>query len=299
MKQRICSLAVTAATVAASVVLTAPSATASEAAQLAPSGSALIRLDGERAVAKQASDGRYFIVMPAGAEAGWIGPAAGVEGVSSGRFGARTLVASWADLGHRGKTGVLTTLTWTTSNGKESALARVSDPRMNADGRLVFTARSPKPLPRVMQDFSVNISGAPEVQATTRSTTYPFVGNAIGIPGSTVSINATATSINSANYVVSGTDCPAGSTAQWTRTLAPNTYAATFSGNICGVTFTTSDGTPNGAASDVTLFPKVKPSGYSEADTEFWIMTTTIDPTTGKSTTAVSSTFDWTFMYWS
>ena len=145
MKQRICSLAVAAATVAASVVLTAPSATASEAAQLAPSGSALIRLDGERAVAKQASDGRYFIVMPAGAEAGWIGPAAGVDGVASGRFGARTLVASWADLGHRGKTGVLTTLTWITSSGKESALARVSEPHMNAEGRLVFTARSPKP----------------------------------------------------------------------------------------------------------------------------------------------------------
>ena len=300
MKYTSHALGAAALTFAASVALTGLAVSSpAQAAEIVPSGSALIRLDGERAVAKQASDGRYFIVMPAGAEAGWIGPAAGVEGVSSGRFGARTLVASWADLGHRGKTGVLTTLTWTTSNGKESALARVSDPRMNADGRLVFTARSPKALPRVMQDFSVNISGAPEVRTTTRSTTYPFVGNAIGIPGSTVSINATATSINSANYVVSGTDCPAGSTAQWTRTLAPNTYAATFSGNICGVTFTTSDGTPNGAASNVMLFPKVKPNGYSEADTQFWIMTTTIDPTTGKSTTAVSSTLDWTFMYWS
>lgn len=168
-------------------------------------------------------------------------------------------------------------------------MARVSEPRMNAEGRLVFTARSPKPLPRVMEDFSVNISGAPEVQATSRSTTYPFVGNAIGISGTTVSINATATSINTANYIITGTDCPAGSTAQWTTTLGTKPDARPFSGDICGVTFTTSDGTQNGAASNVSLRPKAKPSGYSEADTEFWIMTTT----------GVSSTFDWTFMYWS
>lgn len=260
-----------------------------QAAELTPSGSALIRIDGDRAIAKKASDDRYFIVMPAGAEASWIGPAAGVEGIASGRFGARTLVSSWAGLGHRGKTGVLTTLTWMTASGKKSSLARVSDPRMNADGRLVFTARSPRPLPRVMEDFSVNISGAPEVQATSRTTTYPYVGNAIGIPGSTVSILATATSINSADYIISGTNCPAGGTPQWTRTLAPNTFAATFSGTICGVTFTTSDGTQNGAASNVTLRPKERPGGVSEADTEFWIMTST----------GVSSTYDWTFMYWS
>ena len=73
-----------------------------QAAELTPSGSALIRIDGERAIAKKASDDRYFIVMPAGAEASWIGPAAGVEGIASGRFGARTLVSSWAGLGHRG-----------------------------------------------------------------------------------------------------------------------------------------------------------------------------------------------------
>ena len=227
--------------------------------------------------------------MPAGAEAGWIGPAAGVEGISSGRFGARTLVSSWAGLGHRGKTGVLTTLTWMTASGKKSTLARVSDPRMNADGRLVFTARSPRPLPRVMEDFSVNISGAPEGRVTSRTTPYPYPGNAIGIPGSTVSILATATSINSADYIISGTDCPAGGTPQWTRTLAPNTYSATFSGTICGVTFTTSTGTQNGAASNVTLRPKERPGGYSEADTEFWIMTST----------GVSSTYDWNFLNWS
>ena len=125
------------AALVAALALAAPA----QAAELEPSGSALIRIDGDRAIAKKASDGRYFIVMPAGAEAGWIGPAAGVEGISSGRFGARTLVSSWAGLGHRGKTGVLTTLTWMTASGKKSTLARVSDPRMNADGRLVFTAR--------------------------------------------------------------------------------------------------------------------------------------------------------------
>ena len=273
------------AALVAALALAAPA----QAAELEPSGSALIRIDGDRAIAKKASDGRYFIVMPAGAEAGWIGPAAGVEGISSGRFGARTLVSSWAGLGHRGKTGVLTTLTWMTASGKKSTLARVSDPRMNADGRLVFTARSPRPLPRVMEDFSVNISGAPEGRVTSRTTPYPYPGNAIGIPGSTVSILATATSINSADYIISGTDCPAGGTPQWTRTLAPNTYSATFSGTICGVTFTTSTGTQNGAASNVTLRPKERPGGYSEADTEFWIMTST----------GVSSTYDWNFLNWS
>ena len=273
------------AALVAALALAAPA----QAAELKPSGSALIRIDGDRAIAKKASDGRYFIVMPAGAEAGWIGPAAGVEGISSGRFGARTLVSSWAGLGHRGKTGVLTTLTWMTASGKKSTLARVSDPRMNADGRLVFTARSPRPLPRVMEDFSVNISGAPEGRVTSRTTPYPYPGNAIGIPGSTVSILATATSINSADYIISGTDCPAGGTPQWTRTLAPNTFSATFSGTICGVTFTTSTGTQNGAASNVTLRPKERPGGYSEADTEFWIMTST----------GVSSTYDWNFLNWS
>ena len=273
------------AALVAALALAAPA----QAAELKPSGSALIRIDGDRAIAKKASDGRYFIVMPAGAEAGWIGPAAGVEGISSGRIGARTLVSSWAGLGHRGKTGVLTTLTWMTASGKKSTLARVSDPRMNADGRLVFTARSPRPLPRVMEDFSVNISGAPEGRVASRTTPYPYPGNAIGIPGSTVSILATATSINSADYIISGTDCPAGGTPQWTRTLAPNTYSATFSGTICGVTFTTSTGTQNGAASNVTLRPKERPGGYSEADTEFWIMTST----------GVSSTYDWNFLNWS
>ena len=286
-----------AAALAASVALTAPSVTAAE--QFAPSGSALIRIDGDRAIAKKASDDRYFIVMPAGAEAGWIGPAAGVEGIASGRLADRDLVSSWAGLGHRGKTGVLTTLTWMTASGKKSSLARVSDPRMNADGKLVFTARSPRPLPRVMEDFSVNISGAPEGRATSRTTPYPYPGNAIGIPGSTVSINATATSINSADYIISGTNCPAGGTPQWTRTLAPNTYVANFSGTICGVTFTTSDGTQNGASSNVTLRPKERPGGYSEADTEFWVMTTTVNSSTGQSTTAVSQTFDWNFLNWS
>lgn len=114
MKRTVYALVVATATLAASVALTGPAVTASEVTQLMPSGSALIRLDGDRAVAKKASDSRYFIVMPAGAEAAWIGPAAGVEGVSSGRLGARTLVSSWAGLGHRGKTGVLTTLTWIT-----------------------------------------------------------------------------------------------------------------------------------------------------------------------------------------
>lgn len=285
--KRLC-LALATVALAASATMTAPSATASEAVQLVPSGSALIRIDGDRAIARQVSGGRYFIVMPAGVEAGWIGAAVGVDGVSSGRFGARTLVESWAGLGHRGKTGVLTTLTWTAASGQESTLARVSDPRMNADGRLVFTARTPRGLPRVLEDFSVNISGAPQVGSTVRSTTFPFVGNALGISGTTVSLNATATSENTVDYIISGTSCPAGVPAQWTSSLGPSTYGVTFSGNICGVTFTTSDGTADGAASAMMYHPKVARAGYNDASTEFWIMTST----------GVSTTFTWDFMQW-
>lgn len=276
-----------AAALAASVALTAPSVTAAE--QFAPSGSALIRIDGDRAIAKKASDDRYFIVMPAGAEAGWIGPAAGVEGIASGRFNARTLVSSWAGLGHRGRTGVLTTLAWKTSVGQELAQARVSQPRLNAEGRLVFTARTSEPLPRVLPDFSVNISGAPEPGTSSRSTTFPFVGNAIGISGTSVSLNATATAQSSVDYYVYG-NCGSASSdpTQWKTTISAKPYTSGFLMTCSGVTFTTSDGTADAPASYMGLTPKTTRGSMASANTEFWIMTST----------GVSSTFTWEFMEW-
>ena len=276
-----------AAALAASVALTAPSVTAAE--QFAPSGSALIRIDGDRAIAKKASDDRYFIVMPAGAEAGWIGPAAGVEGIASGRFNARTLVSSWAGLGHRGRTGVLTTLAWKTSVGQELAQARVSQPRLNAEGRLVFTARTSEPLPRVLPDFSVNISGAPEPGTSSRSTTFPFVGNAIGISGTSVSLNATATAQSSVDYYVYG-NCGSASSdpTQWKTTISAKPYTSSFLMTCSGVTFTTSDGTADAPASFMGLTPKTTRGSMASANTEFWIMTST----------GVSSTFTWEFMEW-
>lgn len=284
MKRLACALAA-AITLAASVALTAPSVTASESTPLVPSGSALVRIDGHRAVAKKASDDRYFIVMPAGAGASWIGAAEGIDGVASGRFTDRDLVSSWARLGHRGRTGALTTLAWTTAAGQRTALARVSDPRINADGRLVFTARTPTALPRVLEDFSVNISGAPEPGTSTRTTEFPYAGNALGISGTTVSMNATARTQTTVDYLISGTDCPSTDDTQWTQALGPKSYSTPIDTTVCGVTFTTSAG-----AQSVFLYsPKIGRAGSASAGTEFWIATST----------GISSPFTWTFMYWS
>lgn len=273
------------AALATALVIAAPA----QADELAPSGSALIRIDGDRAIAKKASDGRYFIVMPAGVDASWIGAAQGVEGVSSGRFSARTLVSSWAGLGHRGKIGVLTTLAWETPVGRELAQARISQPRLNTDGRLVFTARTSEPLPRVLPDFSVNISGAPESGTSPRSTTFPFVGNAIGISGTSVSLNATATAESSVDYYVYG-NCGSASSdpTQWKTTISAKPYTSSFLMTCSGVTFTTSDGTADAPASYMGLTPKTTRGSMSSANTEFWI----------KTSTGVSSTFTWEFMEW-
>jgi hypothetical protein len=143
--------------------------TASQAAPIpaAPSASsvptnAFLRVDGGTAYATQTGEHRYTVRLPKGTGVRWLGEARG----KSNQFGTMSpsrLAGSWQRLGHRPGVGVQSSITWRAKGTDYTSFAdaRVSDPRIDGKGDLVFTARTPRgSLPAVLPDFSFNIAPA-------------------------------------------------------------------------------------------------------------------------------------------
>lgn len=143
--------------------------TASQAAPIpaTPSASsvptnAFLRVDGGTAYATQTGEHRYTVRLPKGTGVRWLGEARG----KSNQFGTMSpsrLADSWQRLGHRPGVGVQSSITWRAKGTDYTSFAdaRVSDPRINGKGDLVFTARTPRgSLPTVLPDFSFNIAPA-------------------------------------------------------------------------------------------------------------------------------------------
>lgn len=238
-------------TLAVTSLLAAPLG-AGAAPELRPSGPALVRIDGDVAVAKDLGDGRYRLVMPAGVTPTWIGPAEGIDGVQVGTFTASKMVGSWALLGHKVDVGISTTLTWVERGKQRYVTVRLTQPRMNGGERLTFIARSPEELPRQMKDFSVNIEGIPPKKPTegpaTRDTLVQ-TGAVYSVPGSTVTMQAFEYIANFgyAQMWIYG-DCGSGNTSTdpmgWMRVNGTYQYSVSFTGVVCdGLKFWDADGT--------------------------------------------------------
>lgn len=140
-----------------------------------PSGKALVRIEGGTAYTKQSGKRSYKVFMPNGSRIRWVGEVNG-KGFRAGSFSGRGLAKGWSRLGHRQGVGVVSTLMW--SKGGELVL--VSDPRVNAEGSLVVTARTGGPLPRKLPAFSLNINRAANTPR------YPVYFDAVQLSGTLV-----------------------------------------------------------------------------------------------------------------
>lgn len=132
-----------------------PTVDASAPVAGAPSGKALVRIDGGDARAIQLGKHSYRLVVPADAAVRWMGEVSG-KGLRAGAFSHNGLVKGWSRLGHRADVGVLTTITW----GSKATLALVKRPRINATGGLAFDVLTNRTLPKELSDFSVNVTRA-------------------------------------------------------------------------------------------------------------------------------------------
>lgn len=134
--------------------------------------SAFLRVDGGTAYAKKIEKDRYRITLPKGTDITWLGEAGG-KSDQWGTFTPTKLTKAWTRIGHRAGVGVQSTITWRAAGTDYTSFvdARVSDPRINRDGMLVFTARTVRgALPKMLPDFSFNISSTQE-----RPRKYPYV----------------------------------------------------------------------------------------------------------------------------
>lgn len=124
-----------------------------------PSGKALVRIDGGTAYTKKTGKHSYKLLVPSGAAVKWMGEVSG-KGLRAGTFSHNGLVKGWKRLGHRPGAGVMATVTWK----DQARLVKVSDPRVNAKGQLVFSGRTSMSLPRTLSKFSLNITRAAKAQ---------------------------------------------------------------------------------------------------------------------------------------
>lgn len=147
------------------VPVTGLAASPAQAANLKPDGSAIVRVSGGTAVAKETGKRTYRVVVPQEAGVNWLGKVSG-RGYINGTFTKASLVKSWGRLGYRSDVGVQSTIMWSRASGfTDSRNTLVSDLRINKKGDLVFTAkvtdRQPN-LPKTLPDFALNLARADE-----------------------------------------------------------------------------------------------------------------------------------------
>ena len=135
---------------------------AAQAAPMKPEGFALVSVSGGTATTKEIGKHRYRITTPLESDVYWIGKVKG-KGDRTGTFTREELVKGWTKLGYRPDKGAPATLAWrdtaTSETGTRSAL--ITNPRVNKDGDLVFTAKLVDPsgntLPATMPNFNISM----------------------------------------------------------------------------------------------------------------------------------------------
>ncbi len=205
----------------------------SDTASTAPAGKALVRLESGQANVVKKSKNTYRIVLPNEAKATWFGEQRNGK-VGAGKFGHRGLVEGWKALGNG--PSVQATMTWVAKDksGKVYAPASVSAPRLDAKGRLNFTATTAATVPAAPQQLTINIA-----RARKQVRDFPIEFDSIGI-SSTLTVNLVATAADNAyfgfNYNSNGTwgFCPDVSNIS----LEGGDYKKKFSNQTCdGVVF--------------------------------------------------------------
>lgn len=150
-----------AAFAAAASLVIAPLAGVAQAAPEKPEGFALVSVDGGTATTKKIGKDRYRITTPMESQVHWIGKVKG-KGDRSGTFSRGELVKGWTKLGYRPDKGAPATLSWGGTNGFTNVKsALITNPKVSADGNLVFTAeivdRGGKSLPATMPNFIISM----------------------------------------------------------------------------------------------------------------------------------------------
>lgn len=162
---------------------------------LKPAGAAFVHVGGEgqTAYSVKVKSSTYKIKAPADAVIDWVGVVKG-KGDRSGTYTPKQLAKAWTALGHRNSAGVQSTITWFAAGGETMSFrsAKVSDPRVNTKGELVFTAQlndgRTTPLPGVLPEFGINISRAGSQSRgypinwglTTITSDFGYKGSALG-----------------------------------------------------------------------------------------------------------------------
>ncbi|MGI9195885.1 MAG: hypothetical protein ACR2KE_00295 [Candidatus Nanopelagicales bacterium] len=141
-----------------------------QAAKMKPEGFALVSVSGGTATTKEIGKHRYRITTPLESEVYWIGKVQG-KGDRTGTFSRDELVKGWSRLGYRPDKGAPATLSWreSTSDPTQTRSALVTNPKVNKDGNLVFTAkivdRTGNNLPASMPNFIISMQRPDSVNA--------------------------------------------------------------------------------------------------------------------------------------
>ncbi len=167
MRSRL-NVAVLTLAVATSALVGAPGL--AQAAPMKPEGFALVSVDGGTATTKEIGKHRYRITTPMQSQVHWIGRVKG-KGDRSGTFSRDELVKRWTKLGYRPDKGAPATLSWQdgASGMMQTKSALMTNPKVNADGNLVLTAkivdRSGNRLPSTMPDFIISMQRPDSIDA--------------------------------------------------------------------------------------------------------------------------------------
>lgn len=168
---------VAAAILGSSVTLASlPLSAGAASSTLKPAGAAFVHVGGEgqTAYSVKVKSSTYKIKAPADVAIDWVGAVTG-KGERSGTYTPKQLAKAWTALGHRPRAGVQSTITWYAAGSETMSFrsAKVSHPRVNGKGELVFTATlngaSTSGLPSVLPEFGINIS-----RAESSSRAYPI-----------------------------------------------------------------------------------------------------------------------------
>lgn len=133
-----------------------------QAAPEKPEGFALVSVNGGTATTKEIGKHRYRITTPMESDVYWIGKVKG-KGDRTGTFTRDELVKGWSKLGYRPDKGAPATLSWqvSTSDPTQTRSALITNPKVNKDGNLVFTAkivdRTGNNLPASMPNFIISM----------------------------------------------------------------------------------------------------------------------------------------------
>jgi len=167
--------------VAPGAATAAPVAPAAQPRAEKPSGEAFVRIDKGAAKATEISKGSYRIVVPRGADIGWLGNVTG-KGPRIGAYTPKALIAGWSRLGNADPNRATATLTWNNTGADRSIVRAVTfkAPRVDSKGQLVFVAKVEGKLPKSLRNFSINVY---PTEPSPRSDTDPQYGPLIIIAG--------------------------------------------------------------------------------------------------------------------